>query len=89
MFDKDSFMQYMQENFEGFENSMFRETVENIIDYGLDNMNHSKGQLVTFIWQIIPQVEIEEVAMFADDSILTKSGIKAKQEKIRKLTEGR
>lgn len=73
MFDKSGFMEWLQNTFHGFENSMFRGTVENIIDYGLKNKNISKDQLAYFLSDTICEVEFLEAARFCPKDSLTDS----------------
>ena len=70
-FRKEDFMSYLRDTFEGFNNSFLRETVENIIDYAMANENTSKGQLVYFLYDILPELELGEIAYFESDENLT------------------
>ena len=87
IFDKQGFMSYMEEHFPapfyGLAGGFLRETVANIIAYGLKHHTHGKDELVYFLKDILPEVEFEEIAVFANESILTQSTKAA----IRKWTE--
>lgn len=78
VFDKDNFMEYMEQTFDGFDNSFLRETVENIIEYAHKNEHVSKDQFVEFLDAMLPEVTFGEIAMFCEDAILTKWGIEQK-----------
>lgn len=77
IFDKQGFMSYMEEHFPsafcGLGGGFLRETCGNIIAYGLKHHTHGKDELVYFLKDILPEVEFEEIARFADESILTQS----------------
>ena len=77
-FDREGFCRYMSDTFNM--DRFAREMAENIIDYGIRNLNHGKDDLAYFISDIIPEVEFKEVAGFCDDQILTDTGKAAKQE---------
>ena len=87
IFDKQGFMSYMEEHFPsafcGLGGGFLRETVGNIIAYGLKHHMHEKDELVYFLKDILPEVEFEEIAVFANESILTQNTKAA----IRKWTE--
>ena len=70
-FDRKGFMQYLAREFDGFDNSFLRETIENITLYALLCKNTSKDELCDFLDHLLPdEVERWEIACFADDSIL-------------------
>lgn len=76
IFDKQGFMSYMEEHFPsafcGLDGGFLRETVENIIDYGLQNKTASKDQLVLFLSDLLPaEVELAEIAMHVREDCLT------------------
>ena len=71
-FRKEDFMSYLSDTFEGFNNSFLRDTVENLIDYAMENQNTRKGQLVYFLCKILPELELGEIALFEHDENLTK-----------------
>ncbi len=73
-FNRDGFMAYLEQQFSGFENCFLRETVENIIEYGKKHEHVGKDQFAYFISDILPEVELGEIAMFCDDDILTADG---------------
>lgn len=78
VFNKNAFMTYMEENFNGFQNPFMRQLVDNIVEYGEKEKTHSKDQFVYFLTDIIPEVEFGEVAQFVDDNYLTKNGLMQK-----------
>lgn len=78
-FDKDNFMEYMEQTFNGFENSFLRETVENIIDYAHKYEHVGKDQFVEFLDAMLPEVTFGEIAMFCEDAILTDYGKEQKR----------
>lgn len=80
IFNKKAFMAYMEENFNGFENPFMRRLIDNVVEYGEKEKTHSKDQLVYFLSDIIPEVEFGEIAQFADNSYLTKTGLMQKQD---------
>jgi hypothetical protein len=83
-FDHSAFMAYLENNFNGFENSFLRETVGNIVDYGLKHERVSKDQFCYWVSDILPEISFGEVAMFMDDESLTANG---KAEKQKALAE--
>lgn len=78
-FDKDNFMEYMEQTFNGFENSFLRETVDNIISYAHKHEHVSKDQFVEFLDAMLPEVTFGEIAMFCEDAILTDYGKEQKR----------
>ena len=80
-------MEYLENEFSGFENSFLRETVENIISYGLENKNSSLDEFCYFLSDMLPEVEFKNVALFMDDEYLTEQGKKLKREKDQELTD--
>lgn len=79
-FDKDGFMSWLEETFGGFDNCFLRELVENIIEYAHKWEHVSKDQFCEFIYDMLPEVEFGEVAMFCEDEILTAYGQQMKRE---------
>lgn len=79
-FDKAGFMAYLEETFDGFENSFLRETVENLISFGLYEQSALKGQFISFLNRILPQIELGEIAVFASDDMLTSEQILEKED---------
>ena len=76
-FDKDNFMEYLEENFDGFcgrSCDYARELVEGIIDYAYKWNHLTKDNIAEFISDVIPFVSFGEVAMFCEDAILTDYG---------------
>ena len=78
-FNGDAFLSYLAENFNGFENCFLRQTIENILEYGQKYHHISKGQFVYFLYDLIPKLDIAEIAQFANDEILTNQLILEKQ----------
>lgn len=78
-FDKDNFMEYMEQTFDGFDNTFLRETVGNIIDYAHKNEHVGKDQFVEFLDAMLPEVTFGEIAMFCEDAILTDYGKEQKR----------
>ena len=83
-FDDTAFMEYLERSFNGFDNCFMRELVKNIVNYAQKHEHVSKDQLVYFISDMIPEVTFGEVAQFADDDILTASGLSEKRNFIQK-----
>lgn len=73
-FDRAGFMKYLEDTFNGFDNSFLRQTVENIIDYAQKWEHVSRDQFAYFLSDMIPEIEFSEVARFCDDDILTDWG---------------
>lgn len=76
-FDRDGFLNYLEENFAGFvstEGIYLRELIENIINYAHDNKNNSKDQFCYFLSDLLPEVGFGEIAVFMDDKYLTENG---------------
>lgn len=84
MFDRQGFMEYLQENFNGFDNSFLRETINKIIDYGEKRHHNSLDQLCYFLYDTIAEIEFGEVAMFMDSSHLTAYGKEEKNHMLKK-----
>ena len=65
-FDKDGFMQYLAENFHGFENSFLRETIEKIIETAhFTTLELSNGWIAYYIKEhIADEVQITEITKF-------------------------
>jgi len=87
IFDIQGFMSYMEDHFPsafgGIGGSFLRNTVANIIDYGLQHKTVSKGQLVYFLAALLPEVSLAEIAMHTCEEFLTQD----MQEVIRKWVE--
>ncbi len=79
-FNKTAFMEYMENTFNGFENSFLRELVENVIEYANKFEHVSKDQFVYFVSDMLPEVEFGEVAAFMNDDCLTHEGKALKYE---------
>lgn len=78
-FDEDGFRNYLERNFDGYNNPFLRRTIDNIIDYGHRHEQVSKDMFVEWLADMIPGVTFGEVAQFAEDAILTERSIKAKK----------
>ena len=94
-FDKENFMEYMEETFvgfSGFDGAYLRELVENIINYAHKWEHVSKDQFVEFLDDMLPCVTFGEIAMFCEDAILTENGKDQKYMELAKrglpITEG-
>lgn len=83
-FNKENFMEYLKNNFNGFENSFLRDTVENIVSYAFKCCGHTLDAPAYFISDMLPEIEFSEVAMFCDDTILTRNGQRAKAEMLNR-----
>lgn len=81
-FDKDDFLWYVSRNYLQHTNTYAADLVENLVNYAIKNEHVSKDQLCYYLADMLPEIEFEEVAQFADDSILTEWG---KQQKARGL----
>jgi hypothetical protein len=73
-FDKYGFIQYLDKEFHGLDDNMFRETIINIIDYAHEHEHVSKDMFCEFVSDMIADVTFGEVAMFIDDDCLTENG---------------
>lgn len=81
-FDKDDFLWYVSRNYIKHACGYADDLVENLVNYAIKNEHVSKDQLCYYLADMLPEIEFEEVAQFADDSILTEWG---KQQKARGL----
>lgn len=73
-FDFEGFWDYMLSNVKCTESYFVREIFLNLVEYALENKAHTLDSAIFFLSDIIPDVEFGEIAMFADDSILTSFG---------------
>ena len=65
MFDKQKFLEYMEDTFSM--DSFSRYLIDSIVDYGMEYCNSSKEEFVNFICDLIANadyIEYEEVAQF-------------------------
>lgn len=77
-FDKDGFMSWLKEEFPGCLDTHWNwDLVENIIDHALKSENVGKDQFCYFLSDLVPEVEMLEVAKFCKDEKLTKDTLKA------------
>lgn len=83
-FDTYHFIRYISHSFDGADNPFVRDMLENITYKAITRCEHALDELVYFILDFVPEVDFGEIAMFADDSILTEYG---KTEKQKALTE--
>ena len=83
-FDKDGFMDYLKNEFGEFESSFLCGTVRNLIDFGLKHHHNAYDQFCYFLSDILPQVEFGDVAMYMDDSCLSRQGIRLKNDALAK-----
>lgn len=76
-FCNEAFMAYLgyqfPDVFSGAGSSFAREMVENLVDYAHKHERVSKDQFCEFLCELIPEVEMGEIAVFMDDSSLTES----------------
>ena len=82
-FDDVKFIDYVLEKNEGYSNYYLRTMLENILQYSHKYEHISKGQFVYFLYDLIPELDVAEIAQFADDDILTNTLILEKQEFLR------
>lgn len=73
-FDSDSFIGWMEENFNI--DCYGRSLLLNVIDYAHRHEHVSKDQFAYFIADMLPEVELQDVARFCDDAILTDETLK-------------
>lgn len=60
--------EYLKDTFNvDFTNSFTRNTIINIINYGVKNFNHSKDQLAYYLNDIIDELTFEEIKEVIDD----------------------
>lgn len=66
MFDKQKFLEYMQDNF--FLDTFSIRLLDSLVDYGKKHCNVSKGQLVNFLCDILveaePSIKYNEIDQF-------------------------
>lgn len=79
-FNAEKFMAYLEQEFNGMENCMFRGIVENLIEYGHKHEQISKDQFCYWLSDLIPEISFGEVAAFMDDDCLTENGKTKKQQ---------
>lgn len=83
-FDKDDFLWYVSRNYIKHACGYADDLVENLVNYAIKNEHVSKDQLCYFLSDMLPEIEFDEVAQFADDCILTKWGKQQKTDGLRK-----
>lgn len=84
-FNVEKFMAYLEQEFNGMENCMFRGIVENLIEYGHKHEQVSKDQFVQWLADMIPEISFGEVAAFMDDDCLTENGQAEKQQALQTM----
>lgn len=84
-FNAEKFMAYLEQEFNGMENCMFRGIVENLIEYGHKHEQVSKDQFVQWLADMIPEISFGEVAAFMDDDCLTENGQAKKQQALQTM----
>jgi hypothetical protein len=57
-FNKQAFMAYLEKAINGFDNHFLRETVENLIDYGLKHEHVSKDQFCYWLSDLLPDIQL-------------------------------
>lgn len=64
----DVIFEYLKNTFNvDFSNSFIRNTIINMINYAVENFNHSKDQLAYYLSNIIDEVTFEEIKKIIDD----------------------
>lgn len=76
-FDSQGFMNYLKQNFSGFENNYLCSLAENILECSANYMGGT-DELIKYFKAIFPEIEIGELAIFIDDDYLTDEGKKQK-----------
>lgn len=84
-FNAKKFMAYLEQEFNGMENCMLRQIVENLINYGHKHEQVSKDQFVQWLADMIPEVSFGEVAAFMEDDCLTENGKREKQAALKNI----
>lgn len=82
-FNKETFLEYMASEFPSvYNNTHSREILENIVQFAIKEKDESKGQLVAFLLDMIPEVREDEIKMFYEvDPELPSEGGKKKRKK--------
>lgn len=73
-FNENAFIEWIEDRFEL--NPYSVQMVTNIIEYAQKLAHVSKDQFAEFVANLLPEVELEEVARFCQDSILTDSTLR-------------
>ncbi len=81
-FNVTGFMEWLERNFNGFENCFLRGVIDNLIEYGLKHERVSKDQFCYWLSDILPEVEFWDVAAFVADESLTDWGLEQKRMKL-------
>lgn len=64
----DVIFEYLKNTFNfDFSNSFIRNTIINMINYAVENFNHSKDQLAYYLSDIIDELTFEEIKKVIDD----------------------
>lgn len=64
----DKIMKYLQDTFNCEFNHFTYNTFENMIDYAVNNFNHSKNQLAYYLSSIIDELEFEEIKKIIEEN---------------------
>ena len=75
-FNQKTFMTYLKDNFSAMDSHFTCDIVENIINYAHKHESISKDQFCYFVADMIPEVEMLEVARFCEDGKLTDGTLK-------------
>ena len=70
-FDTSAFIEYALQNYANDGFIWIRELLENILNYAEQHKNTSRDQLVTFLYDLFPGMELGEIAQFEADASLT------------------
>lgn len=77
-FDSQGFLNYLKQNFSGFENNYLYSLVENILESSANYMSGT-DELLEYFKAIFPEIEFGEIAIFVEDDYLTDEGKKQKR----------
>ena len=70
-------MEYLKNNFNfDYDNSFVRNTLENFVDYAVDNFNNSQNQLAYYLSDLIDGLTFEEVKKIIEE--YEEKGVKEK-----------
>ena len=76
--DKEQFINYIFEKYNPVPGAVLNNQaltiIENIIDYGCKHKRTTKDSLIYFIGDLLPDLELYEIAAFIDDDLLTDNG---------------
>lgn len=63
----DEIMKYLQDTFNCEFNHFTHNTFENMINYAVNNFNHSKNQLAYYLSDVIDELEFNEIKKVIDE----------------------